>query len=253
MKLGDLFPRKYFSGEDLKGQIHNVTITRVTKEQMETRSGKKEIIILYAKELAKGVTMGKAMAYSIAEILKSDETNDWIGKQVQLYTESVRVAGQQKIAVRARPVPVAAQKPVQQPASLDLGATIQPDATTPSNGSASVLPGGSATVSTETGNGNKPQSTETTTNEPISFAKYIKDATTTHKLIQSGAEYIAKELYKISDPGGDYTRAYAALPFFAFAKVNQINFKEAKDILMKYQLDAQAALPHLQRLTHRAG
>jgi len=234
MKLSDLFPRKYFSGEDLKGQIHNITITRVTKEQMETRSGKKEIIILYARELSKGVTMGKAMAYSISEILGSEETNDWIGKQVQLYTETVRVAGQQKIAVRARAVPVAAQKPLQQP---------------------TVLPGGS--VSTETGNGSvlpngsAAQSTETT--EPISFAKYIKDATTTHKLIQSGAEYIAKELYKIDDPGADYTRAYKALPFFAFAKINQIGFKEAKEILIKYKLDAEAALPHLKNLTNRAG
>ncbi len=39
MKLGNMFPRKYATGEDLNGNAVTVTVKKMTIEQMSPRAG----------------------------------------------------------------------------------------------------------------------------------------------------------------------------------------------------------------------
>lgn len=104
MKLSELFPRKYVSGDDLAGKAWPLTITRVAEEEMRVRAGaapeKKHVV--YFEQTEKGVILSRTLAYQIAEAVGSDDTNDWPGKKIVVYPESVMVAGVHRVGIRAR-------------------------------------------------------------------------------------------------------------------------------------------------------
>jgi hypothetical protein len=58
--------------------------------------------VLYTAEGNKGVVLSKTLASQIAEILMSDESDDWIGKKVTLFPVPLVVAGVKRVAIRAR-------------------------------------------------------------------------------------------------------------------------------------------------------
>lgn len=105
MKLSDMFPRKYATGADLNGKAVTLTISRVTVEQMRPQAGAPVVdkYVLYFEQAKKGVILSRTLAYQIAEVASSEETSDWPGTQVTLYPKPMRVAGKQRIAIRARP------------------------------------------------------------------------------------------------------------------------------------------------------
>jgi len=104
MNIKDMFPSKYATGEDLGGKSRNVTISGVTTEKMRPNPQSPEVqkFVIYFQETKKGVVLSRTLARQIARIVGSDETDNWIGKKVMLYPESVTVAGVNRVAIRAK-------------------------------------------------------------------------------------------------------------------------------------------------------
>lgn len=104
MKLSDMFPRRYASGEDLGGKPATLTIATVRTEKMRPQAGAPEVekYVVYFQSAAKGVILSRTLAYQIADSTGSEETADWVGKRITLYPQPMTVAGKKRIAIRAR-------------------------------------------------------------------------------------------------------------------------------------------------------
>jgi hypothetical protein len=102
-----MFPRKYASGADFNGKAVTLTIALVRTEKMRPQPGAPEQTkyVVYFKDATKGVILCKTLAYEIAKAIGCDENEDvsnWIGKKVTLYPQPMKVAGKDRIAIRAR-------------------------------------------------------------------------------------------------------------------------------------------------------
>ena len=98
MQIDKLFPSKYLTAADLNGQSIRATIAGVTPEQM----GQNEIkpCVMFA-ELQKRLVLNKTNGLTIAS-LHGTETDHWIGKVVELYSDKVMVQGEIKDCIRVR-------------------------------------------------------------------------------------------------------------------------------------------------------
>ncbi len=104
MKLKEMFPRRYATGDDLQGKAVTLTILRVAEEKMRPNPGSPPVDrwVLYFDKAKKGVILSRTLAYNVAEALGSEDTNEWIGKAITLYPEPMNVAGKKRTAIRAR-------------------------------------------------------------------------------------------------------------------------------------------------------
>jgi hypothetical protein len=116
MKISEVFPKKYATGQDLKGQAYTLTVSRVVLEEMHPQPGSpaEKKPVMYLAETQRGIILGPALARQLAQLL-GDETNEWTSKRVTLYPQPMRVAGQDRIAIRAR---AATNGPSTPPAAL---------------------------------------------------------------------------------------------------------------------------------------
>lgn len=101
MKISELFPSRYLSPIDLKGKTARVTIEKVELESLRdprsNQNNDKLVVHFIGKE--KALVLNKTNAYTIAEIL-GDDTDDWIGGQISLYTAQIKVGGEPKDCIR---------------------------------------------------------------------------------------------------------------------------------------------------------
>ena len=75
MKLDEMFPSRFVSGEDLQGSDVTITIARIQTERMRPNPQSPELkkFVLYTVEGKKGVVLSKTLASQIARALGSDE------------------------------------------------------------------------------------------------------------------------------------------------------------------------------------
>lgn len=108
------FPSKWLSAIDLHGRAHPVRIHRVTQEVVKDRNGDETIKPCIEFEGAnKKLIMNLTNCRSVAEIAGSDDTDEWPGAIVELYTARVMAFGEEVDAVRIRPTTaVPGQSPV---------------------------------------------------------------------------------------------------------------------------------------------
>jgi hypothetical protein len=115
MKISDAFPSKYLKAEDLEGKHVTVTIEKVNKEEV---GPKKELkpVISFVNTLKK-LVLNKTNAATIAK-LYGEETDEWLGKRIILYSKDTEFQGEMVLALR-----VSLQKPTgtQKPSSDDKG------------------------------------------------------------------------------------------------------------------------------------
>lgn len=106
MKIGEMYPTKYATGSDLGGRPVTLTIQAVRAEKMRPNQAADEVTkyVVYFVEARKGVVLNKTLAHQIAELTGSDDTDNWGGKRVTLYPESIVVAGVPRVAIRARAI-----------------------------------------------------------------------------------------------------------------------------------------------------
>jgi hypothetical protein len=104
MKISEMFPKKYASGEDLKGQTPTLAIESLHREQMHPQPGSPAVEkwVIYFKGASKGIILSAPLARQIAQVLHDEETNNWIGKKVTLYGDPMTVAGKSRVAIRAK-------------------------------------------------------------------------------------------------------------------------------------------------------
>ncbi len=104
-KVSDMFPSKYVKGEDLGNKTFVVTIKEIRQEKMRPNPQSPDVMmwVIYTAEGKRGIVLGKPLATQIQNILGSENTDDWIGKQIAIYAEPVMVGGKRRMGIRARP------------------------------------------------------------------------------------------------------------------------------------------------------
>lgn len=136
MKLNQMFPARYVRGQDLAAPIL-VVITGISKEETHPRPGvTEEKYVLHFERLdprtgeyvemeanartkaGYGCILRHTLAEQIADVLKSDDTDTWIGQKIVLQPCKTRAAGRDVLTISARAPKSASAKPAQeQPAS----------------------------------------------------------------------------------------------------------------------------------------
>lgn len=110
MKLNEIFSGNYLKADDLQGRTARVTISKV--EVKEFDDGNKLVIHFHNKD--KCLVVNKTNASIIAENTGSSDTDDWIGRTIQLTVKKVEFSGKLVPAIRvvieeapAKPKPAA--------------------------------------------------------------------------------------------------------------------------------------------------
>src|SRR5688572_9897428 len=96
MKLGEAFPSKWLKAADLHGRKIGVTIDSVEMSNI----GDEDKLIVYFKDKSKGLILNVTNANMIAEIAGTDETDNWRGVQIALYSTKVDFSGRRVDAIR---------------------------------------------------------------------------------------------------------------------------------------------------------
>ena len=98
MKVSKVFSGDYLKAADLDGNEPTVVISEVKEKEFD--DGLKLIISFQGKK--KSLVANKTNSNRI-KMLYGDETDDWIGREVILYTDIVDFQGEPKPAIRVRP------------------------------------------------------------------------------------------------------------------------------------------------------
>ena len=101
MKRDDLFPSKYLKCADLKGRPRVVEIEHAAIEMLKNPKGEEQRkSVLYFKGAKKALPLN--LTNFVAEIVGSDETNDWPGTKLELYPATTMLGGKVTDCVRIR-------------------------------------------------------------------------------------------------------------------------------------------------------
>jgi hypothetical protein len=102
MKRGDVFPSKWLKASDIEDDT-TVTISNVVKEDMPDDESEKSVV--YFRELEKGLILN-ITNWNVIEALTGEEDSDnWEGHQITLFTTEVDFKGKQVEAIRIRTKP----------------------------------------------------------------------------------------------------------------------------------------------------
>jgi len=99
-RLNEIYGGNYLKAEDLKdrGDV-NVIIDNISI--MEGDDGKKKAV-LHFKGKDKTLPLNITNANMVEELLGSDDTDDWIGRRICLYTCKVDFQGKRVLAIRVK-------------------------------------------------------------------------------------------------------------------------------------------------------
>ena len=102
MKAGK-FLSNFLKSKDVREPI-TITITSVEVEEFkDDDGGARESLVIYAKEIEQGVVLSKTALAQVIDILGSDETDTWTGKQIVLFNDtSVTFKGKRVGGLRFR-------------------------------------------------------------------------------------------------------------------------------------------------------
>ena len=105
MRISDAFPSNYLKAADLQGRM--VTVT-VAGSRMEDFGGEEKPCLLFQGK-DKGMVLNKTNASAIVSAY-GDETDEWIGKPIELYSARVMFQGSMVDGLRVRvPAPPSPQ------------------------------------------------------------------------------------------------------------------------------------------------
>lgn len=107
MKIGKMFPSDYLRGIDVDKPFI-VTIKAVTAERVKNHeTGKQEDeFVMRFEELEKKLRLNLTMAKACSLVLNDEEgdTDNWIGKRVTIYRDTVKSFGKEHIVPRIREI-----------------------------------------------------------------------------------------------------------------------------------------------------
>ena len=104
MKLVEMYPPKYLRGKELFETPRIAMITGVEKGEVWLPQRKRNVerYLLCIKGTEQKVILSREVASSVQQALGLDDTADWIGKMVVLFSTRAIIAGKEKFPVRAR-------------------------------------------------------------------------------------------------------------------------------------------------------
>lgn len=112
MKTSEAFPSNYLKAGDLGGRAVRVVIESVTMEKV----GEDRKLVLHFAGKEKALILNKTNSNRITEAVGSDETDDWEGWTITLYSCKVDYQGKRVDAIRVDDRP-GASKPAQRNAA----------------------------------------------------------------------------------------------------------------------------------------
>ena len=123
-RINDIYGGNYLKAEDIKGKGDiNVVIESISYDEYD---GKKRAV-LHFRGKDKCMPLNVTNANMIAELLNSDEMDDWEGQRICLYVTRVDFQGKRVDAIRVKEAkqtakPVTAPAPPPQPIEEELSA-----------------------------------------------------------------------------------------------------------------------------------
>ena len=100
-KMHQMFPSRWLAAADLEDQDRTYTITDVTQELIGQGEDQDHKWVVSFREVDKGLVLNKTNATSQASCL-GDDTDDWLGRKVVLYSTEVQFSGRMVEAIRVR-------------------------------------------------------------------------------------------------------------------------------------------------------
>lgn len=94
-KVSKEFPNRFVSGDEIGKAIVPVKI--VTTKQEVVNAGTKEedkVLVVYFEGKERGVRLNKTRANEIKDIVGSDDTDDWVGKEMFMKAEPQKAFGE---------------------------------------------------------------------------------------------------------------------------------------------------------------
>jgi hypothetical protein len=102
MNINSAFPSKYLKADvDVTDDVV-LTIKTVKLENVGTAGKQENKPVVYFTELDKGLVLNKTNATMIANIAKSDDTDDWRDTKIRLISTEVEYQGQIVMGLRVR-------------------------------------------------------------------------------------------------------------------------------------------------------
>ena len=127
MKIGDLFPSRFFKASDLAGREAAVTISHVEIEQIQAQGGAESKGVVYFSGQEKGLVLNQVNARTIAAVF-GDDLENWTNRQIVLFSTTTQFGGRLVPCIRVRipaapaPVPAAPAAPPAAPAATGIDA-----------------------------------------------------------------------------------------------------------------------------------
>jgi hypothetical protein len=103
MRVSDAFPSEYLKAADLHDKRGNPVNVNVVIERIEMRDvGDDHKPVVYFQGKERGLVLNKTNANNIA-VMHSEDMDDWIGKEIQIYATTTDFQGKTVPCIRVRP------------------------------------------------------------------------------------------------------------------------------------------------------
>ncbi len=100
MKVSEAFPGNFLKAADLQGRAVKVTIGGIKME--EVGDGKKPVMYFHGKK--RGLVCNKTNAGICEGLFDTDEMDDWMDRQIELYPDRTQFQGKTVDCIRVRGV-----------------------------------------------------------------------------------------------------------------------------------------------------
>ncbi len=102
MRKNDALPSKYLNATDVGNGVFKLTVVSVVMEKMENDGAMKPVMSFQGAQKSMPIN---ATNWDNMAVVYGDESDNWIGKQIDMYTEATRMPnGKPTRGVRIRPV-----------------------------------------------------------------------------------------------------------------------------------------------------
>lgn len=100
MKISEAYPSKYLAADDLNGKDVTVRIEAVSLEEIGKGNDKDHKLVIEFAGKDKSLVCNKTNAKTIAKVLGSEDTDDWIGKSIIIGPREVEFQGNMVWSIR---------------------------------------------------------------------------------------------------------------------------------------------------------
>jgi hypothetical protein len=105
MRMNQAFPSAYLKAdtdEVPEEGFTTLTIEEAKVERLGQGKDAEDKVVLYFRETRKGLVMNKTNWKTLTDLLGSDDTDDWEGRQIQLYSTDVQFGLETMRGIRIR-------------------------------------------------------------------------------------------------------------------------------------------------------